>query len=76
LGEVCKAIWVNSYYDYGKEEYNVVLKRIYNSNDKIADILSEVKISLLMLNVDSIPLNKNLCKFIGVNNNVIIIIDF
>src|SRR5437764_5034526 len=39
FGEVHKAIWVR--YDYDKYE-EVVLKRIYNSSDKIIDILKEV----------------------------------
>ena len=39
FGEVHKATWVNI---FEKKEY-VVLKRIYNSNDKIVDILNEVK---------------------------------
>src|SRR5437773_1955359 len=45
FGEVYKATWVNSYYDYRERKYRgqeVVLKRIYNSNDKIVDILKEV----------------------------------
>jgi len=45
FGEVHKAIWL-SYNNYRKD---VVLKRIYNSNDKIIDILKEVKRSLLRL---------------------------
>ena len=42
FGEVHKATWINSYYD---DEWDVVLKRIYNnsSDDKIVDILKEVK---------------------------------
>ena len=48
FGEVHKATWINGYYDYEEMEYEdieVVLKRIYNnsSNDKIVDILNEVK---------------------------------
>ena len=45
FGEVHKATWVNSYYDYRERKYRgqeVILKRIYNSNDKIVDILKEV----------------------------------
>src|SRR5437773_1953633 len=40
FGEVRKAIWINGRYDR-----DVVLKRIYNnsSDDKIVDILNEVK---------------------------------
>ena len=49
FGEVHKATWING--DYGisemkYEEKDVVLKRIYNNNssdDKIVDILKEVK---------------------------------
>jgi len=49
FGEVHKATWINGGYYYDKmkcEEREVVLKRIYNnsSDDKIVDILSEVKI--------------------------------
>ena len=42
--EVHKAIWFNGYYKYYKD-IDVVLKRIYNhsSDDKIVDILREVK---------------------------------
>ena len=48
FGEVHKATWVNGYYNKDSGEYNdkdVVLKRIYNnsSDDKIVDILKEVK---------------------------------
>jgi len=45
FGEVHKATWIDHYKPYeGKyEESDVVLKRIYNSNDKIVDILREVK---------------------------------
>src|SRR5437868_3411060 len=38
FGEVHKATWIKDYY-----RPKVVLKRIYNSSDKIADILKEVK---------------------------------
>ena len=46
FGEIHKATWINCYYyreKYQKRE--VVLKRIYNnsSDDKIVDILKEVK---------------------------------
>src|SRR5207244_1178802 len=40
FGEVHKATWINYYHDYYEKkykEYNVVLKRIYNSSDKIVD---------------------------------------
>ena len=42
FAEVHKATWINGHYGYDK---NVVLKRIYNhsSDDKIVDILREVK---------------------------------
>ena len=53
FGEVHKATWIN-HYDYFEGKYNVVLKGTYNSSDKIADILSKVKFSSLMLNVDLI----------------------
>ena len=49
FGEVHKAIWLNYvYYDrfeniYDNMNKEVVLKRIYNSSDKIIDILNEVK---------------------------------
>src|SRR6185369_6421739 len=43
FGEVHKAAWVDAYYDYRNKKYKdpeVVLKKIYNSNDdKIVDIL-------------------------------------
>ena len=45
FGEVHKAILIN-YYDRFERKYidlDVVLKRIYNSSDKISDILKEVK---------------------------------
>jgi len=41
FGEIYKATWIYCYYYYKKED--VVLKRIYNSNDKISDTLKEVK---------------------------------
>src|SRR5437763_15703278 len=49
FGEVHKATWINGYYNTYYMEYDdrdVVLKRIYNNNssdDKIVDILKEVK---------------------------------
>src|SRR5205807_9503307 len=48
FGEVHKATWINGDYDMAYEKYidrDVVLKRIYNnsSDDKIVDILKEVK---------------------------------
>ena len=49
FGEVHKATWINGYYVWREmkyEEWDVVLKRIYNNNssdDKIVDILKEVK---------------------------------
>ena len=39
FGEVHKAIWI----DYDEFNKDVVLKRIYNSGNKIMDILNEVK---------------------------------
>ena len=45
--EVYKATWINYCYDDNQQKYNkerkVVLKRTYNSNDKIVDILNEIK---------------------------------
>src|SRR5437899_2477894 len=52
FGEAYKATWINCYYGEDEDEYedqdqdqgqDVVLKRIYNSSDRIADILNEVK---------------------------------
>ena len=46
FGEVHKATWINGYYNTNEMKYKdikVVLKRIYNSSDKISDILKEVK---------------------------------
>jgi len=47
FGEVHKATWINYYYCFREMKYkdrDVVLKRIYNSSDdKIVDILKEVK---------------------------------
>ena len=40
FGEVHKAIWVSF---LGLDNETIVLKRIYNSSDKIPDILKEVK---------------------------------
>src|SRR5207249_337198 len=42
FGEVNKATWIyGSHYGYAKDE--VALKRIYNSSNKISDIIEEVK---------------------------------
>ena len=52
FGEVYEAIWVSSYYDYREKEYKdreVVLERIHNSNDKIIDILKEVKKEFIVI---------------------------
>ena len=52
FAEVHKATWVNSYYDYREGEYKdreVVLERIHNSNDKIVDILKEVKQEFIII---------------------------
>src|SRR6185369_6031736 len=47
FGEVHKATWINGYYNHNENKYKeqeVILKRIYNSiDDKIVDILNEVK---------------------------------
>ena len=40
FGEVHKATWINNYH---VTKDDVALKRIYNSSDKIVDILKEVK---------------------------------
>ena len=40
FGEVQKAEWIGRYTRY--KETEVVLKRLYNSHDKISDILKEV----------------------------------
>jgi hypothetical protein len=43
FGEVSKAKWFGRYYyDDGYKERDVVLKKLYNSNDNILDILKEV----------------------------------
>ncbi len=42
---VHKATWIKGYYNY-KED--VMLKRIYKSNDKLIDILKEVKLLLML----------------------------
>ncbi len=42
FGEVYKATWIN-YHNYHGEKLVIVLKRIYNSSNKIVDILKEVK---------------------------------
>ena len=48
FGEVSKAMWFGRYYiDYNNDdrkckERDIVLKRLYNSNDNILDILNEV----------------------------------
>ena len=62
FGEVYKAIWVNDE-DQMEHKNKVVLKRIYNSSDKIIDILKEVKWKFIT-NVNlSLFLNEILCKF-------------
>ena len=43
---VLEATWIDGYYDEHKKKYKddvVVLKRIYNSSDKIVNTLKEVK---------------------------------
>ena len=59
FGEVSKAMWFGHYYhgsnDKEYKERDVVLKRLYNSNDNILDILKEVKIkkkSNINVNID------------------------
>src|SRR5439155_15546108 len=56
FGEVHKAAWINSYYDNYEMKYedrDVVLKRIFNnsSDDKIVDILKEVKFIINIVNL-------------------------
>ena len=64
FGEVYKAAWIKYDYDYNEKKYEemeVVIKRIYNSSDKIADILNEVKQKFIInitINVNLLPLNK------------------
>ena len=55
FGEVHKATWIDSY------DHSVVLKRIYNSCNKITDILKEVKFDFVFIII--VPLNKTLHKF-------------
>src|SRR5207253_1864832 len=43
FGEIHQATWFDYYYGYCHKE-DVVLKRIYNSGNKIADISKEVKV--------------------------------
>ena len=40
FGDVHKATWINCYHS----EKDIVLKRMYNLNDKVVDILNEVKV--------------------------------
>ena len=47
FGEVHKALWVDGYQYYKDQE--VVLERIHNSNDKIVDILKEVKQEFIVI---------------------------
>ena len=47
FGEIHKATWINGHYNPYEDKYkdhDIVLKRIYNSSDKILDILNEVKV--------------------------------
>ncbi len=47
FGEVYKATWVNYVYNSQDKKYEerfAVLKRLYNSNDKILDVLKEVNV--------------------------------
>ena len=57
FGEVQKAEWFG-YYNYPRKEKEVVLKRLYNSRDKILDILKEVKSLLIILMLNIIYLRK------------------
>ena len=45
--EVHEATWIDGSQDYGDQE--VVLERIHNSNDKIVDILKEVKQEFIVI---------------------------
>ena len=48
------ATWIDSYYDYIEGKYKnrkVVLGRIHNSNDKIVDILKEVKEFIVIITI-------------------------
>ena len=49
-------------FEMGPKDMKVVLKRIYNSSDKIVDVLKEVKILLLILTLIYCP-SRILCKF-------------
>ena len=60
FGEVHKATWIN-----GGE---VALKRIYNSSDKILDILNEVKQKLII--------NINMKFSMNLSGNIIVIVNF
>ena len=42
FGKVYRAVWIK--YGYDDEKTDVVLKRIFNSNNKIIDVLREVKV--------------------------------
>jgi len=53
--EVHEATWIDGSQDYGDQE--VVLERIHNSNDKIVDILKEVKQEFIV--IISLPLLLN-----------------
>ena len=44
FGEVRKATWIKGYYERKYKDRDVVLKKIYNSSDKIVDTLKEVKV--------------------------------
>ena len=58
FGEVHKATWI-------RYDWNVVLKRLYNSSNNILDILKEVNKKKFNINVNidlSIPLNEIPCK--------------
>ena len=47
FGEVHEATWFDGNQDY--EDQEVVLERIHNSNDKIVDILKEVKREFIVI---------------------------
>ena len=56
FGEIHEATWINGY-----EHYGVVLERTHNSNDKIVDILKEVKQEfIVIITITQMEIIKNL----------------
>ena len=69
FGEVHKAIWINGYYNTIEDKYynkDVALKRIYNSSNKIVDILNEVRTNIYVN--PSLFLNKISLEIISVTS--------